>query len=342
MSLLPALNAARSDNNNPEYYFSLNGGALGPVTDSAFVATGTAGGAGGSFVADAQGASAGSFTAKGNGTAPLPTTNFNLNQSAGTPVFSMGLINVPTGVGNVGNDFAISRYDDNGGYQGAELTITRSNGTVAVANGLTVGSDANIGGNLEVVGDLSGATLNVSGAAQLNTSLEVGTSTTVGGGLLEIEGTLGLSRVYDGVYNPPQTGAGTLLFTGIADGVTPGVVQPPFTPTISGTYILSLTIQAYAPLFVWTPGTSALLYGLVYNAGANIVSGGQLYCPLITNPAGMGALTPGLGAGLVEYQNDIIVDLVAGTAYTIIALSTAPVSLGTGGNVAVSATQLFA
>lgn len=335
MSLLPALNASRSDNNNPEYYFALSGGTVGPVSDTAFVATGIAGGAGGSFLAQAQGASAGSFTANGNGTAPFPTASFNLNQSAGTPVFSTGLLNVPTGVGNAGNDFAISRYDDNGGYQGAQLTITRSNGTVAVANGLTVGSDANISGNLEVVGDLSGATLNVSGNAN------IGIPSTAGGGLLEIEGTLGGSRVYDGKYNQPQTGGGGLLFTASVDGVTGGLPQPAFTPTISGTYILSLTVVAKVPLFSWTPGTSALLYGLTYNAGANIVAGGQLYCPLITNPTGMGALTPGLGPGIVEYQNDILVDLVAGTAYTINPLSTGTVNLGTGGNVGITILQLY-
>jgi hypothetical protein len=41
--------------------------------------------------------------------------------------------------GNAGSDFVISRYSDVAGFLGSPLTITRSNGTVALAQNVTVG-----------------------------------------------------------------------------------------------------------------------------------------------------------------------------------------------------------
>jgi hypothetical protein len=115
----------------------------------------------------------------------------------------------------------------------------------------------------------------------------------------------------------------------------------PFVCAQSGLYIVSLTVQAFPTGFAWTPGTSALLYGLTYNGGSNIEAGGQLYCPLISDPTGMPAIGP-IGPNLVEYQNDILVNLTAGRTYVIAPGSTGTVNLGVGGNVGVIVQPMFA
>jgi hypothetical protein len=184
-----------------QYYFPLDSTPADPnVTADSFTAIG-----------DGTPGSVGTFTARGNGTAPLPAEMYYLSQSAGTPQFSMGLLNVPTGVGNVGNDFAISRYDDSGGYQGAQLTITRSTGEVTIPNGLAVGVPAS-----------------------------------VGGGLLEIDGTLGLGQVFDSVYNPAIPSQTAFTATGSAvlpnapgAGTTAVPLGAIFTVPRSGMYILT-------------------------------------------------------------------------------------------------------
>ena len=250
----------------------------------------------------------GRFIARGDASAGAPALAFQMRKGGAFALqqWSIGMTDAPAGA-NSGNNLAIVAYDDASVPLSTPLSINRATGAVEMGSSVTVGDGSE-----------------------------------VGGALLEVNGTLGLSRVYDGIYNQPQTGGGALLFTASVDGVTGGLPQPAFIAPVTGTYVLSLTIQAYAPSFAWTPGTSALLYGLTYNAGLNIVAGGQLYCPLITNPAGMGALIPGLGAGLVEYQNDIIVELVSGTSYSINPLSTGTINLGTGGNVGIFIVQLFA
>lgn len=183
-----------------QYYFAVDGTPADPnVTADSFVAIG-----------DGTPAGVGTFTARGNGTAPLPAEMYYLSQSAGTPQFAIGLAGVPAGA-NSGNNFAISRYDDNGGYQGDMMTINRATGEMDVTQSLAVGNAA-----------------------------------IVGGGLLEINGPLGLGRVYDTVYNPAipsQTAfvAGNSAVVPNAPG--PGTTAIPlgatFTVPRSGMYILT-------------------------------------------------------------------------------------------------------
>jgi hypothetical protein len=221
MSLLAAVNQPSGNptaTGAPQYYFALDSTPADPiVTAEGFDAIG-----------DGTPTGVGSYNANGNGTAPFPAEMYTLSTSAGTPQFSMGLLNVPTGVGSVGNDFAISRYDDNGGYQGAQLTITRSTGLVSIANSLSVASDISC---------------NTAGVAS---ALTVGTAATVGGGSLEINGTLGVGTVFDSVYNPAIPSQTAFTATGSAvlpnapgAGTTAVPLGSTFTVPRSGMYILT-------------------------------------------------------------------------------------------------------
>lgn len=314
MALCPLAIASRADitNGTGDYYFALNGGGTGPVVDSAFVATGTG-----------TPPNQGSFTTRSEDTTGAGVGAFVMTDISGVTRWAIGTDGIEAGA-NSGDNFAIFAYADDGSFLSAPLEIERASGGVSMNNGLTVNGIATFAGT-------STTSIN---------QFAAGTPTTVGGGLIYANGPVGVSRVYDPVYNPPETGNDVLLFTASVDGVTPSTTNT-YTPTVSGLHILSLTIQAFAASFAWTPGTSALLYGLTYNAGSNIVAGGQLYCPLITNPSGMTAVGP-LGPNLVEYQNDILVNLVAGTTYAISPASSGTVNLGTGGNVSVVVQPVYA
>jgi hypothetical protein len=306
MSLLPVINACRSDGqSNPEYYFALSGGSVGPVRDSSFVAIGSGNPPNG-----------GGFTAINEDTVGNGTNAYIISDISGVRRWAFGVQGVEAGA-NSGSDMILSAYNDAGVFLNKPLTFNRASGQVVVNTGLTVDGDA------VFTGDVS-----------------TGLPTTVGGGNIEVVGTLGVSRVYDAVYNPPEVGADVLLFTAPADGVTP-ITANTYTPARTGLHIVSLTIQANAAGFAWTPGSAALLYGLTYNAGANIEAGAQLYCSLITNPAGMGAIGP-IGPNVVEYQNDILVNLTAGRTYAIAAASSGAPNLGAGGNVAVVVQPVYA
>jgi hypothetical protein len=219
MSLLSAMTQPTGTlvNGAPQFYFALDSTPADPtVTAPDFVATG------------AGATPVGNFDARGNGTAPFPAEMFTLSTSAGTPQFSMGLLNVPTGVGSVGNDFAISRYDDNGGYQGAQLTINRATGLVSIANSLSVATDISC---------------NTAGVAS---ALTVGTAATVGGGSLEINGTLGVGTVFDSVYNPAVASQtdyleqDTVAFPAIIPaGISSYAIGPLVTLPKSGLYLVS-------------------------------------------------------------------------------------------------------
>lgn len=214
---------------------------------------------------------------------------------------------VETG-GNVGNDFRLFSYNDAGGFLAAPLQINRATGNVTIPAGMAVGTIMNVG-------------------------------LQAGAGTINVVGPSGAGQVYDEIYNRPAAGNDSLLYVAGASGV--GGTATPFTPTRSGTYILSLTLQAFSTAFSWTPGTDGLLYGLTYNAGANIVAGGQLYVGNLSNPTGMPAIGP-LGPNQIEYQQDVLVQLAAGTSYTIVAGATGTANLGTGGNVGIIIQELIA
>jgi hypothetical protein len=313
MALCPLAIASKGNANDGsgEYYFALNGaGGGGALVDQSFIATGPG-----------SPPNQGSFIARSQDTVGNGTDAFIMTDISGVIRWGIGTSGVEAG-GNSGDNFAVFAYADNGGFLSAPLTINRASGGVAMSNGLTVGN------TLISTGPLVADSAVVGGAA------------TVGGGVLQINGPAGLSRVYDAVYNPPDVGADVLLFTAAADGVTP-ITTNTYSPARTGLHIVSLTIQANAAGFAWIPGSAALLYGLTYNGGANIEAGAQLYCSLITNPAGMGAIGP-IGPNVVEYQNDILVNLTAGRTYAIAAASSGAPNLGAGGNVAVVVQPVYA
>lgn len=306
MSLLAQVNQPNVNG----YYFALVSTPGEPViTAQAFDAVGTGTPAnGGSFTANAQ-----DLTGAGQDA-------FVMAAAGGVARWAMGMDGVEGGA-NSGSNMAMFAYADDGSFLSAPLEIIRATGGVVMPVGLNTAQAV------------------VSGLTSTE-SLIVGAATDVGGGVAEINGTLGLSRVYDPIYNPPVTGNDALLFTASVDGVTGGS-STPFVCAQSGLYIVSLTLQAYASGFSWTPGTTALLYGLTYNGGSNIEAGAQLYCPLITNPSGMPAIGP-IGPNVVEYQNDILVNLTAGRTYVIAPASTGTPNLGVGGNVGVLVQPMFA
>jgi hypothetical protein len=217
MALCPLAIASTADRTNGtgEFYFALNGGGVGPVVDQSFVATGTG-----------TPPNQGSFTAVSQDTTGAGTTAFVMTNIAGVERFAIGLTGVEAG-GNSGDNFGIFSYADNGAFLAAPLIIERASGGVTMGNGLTVGN-----------------TLVSTGPAS------VGTAATVGGGLLEIEGTLGLGRVFDAVYNPAipsQTAFAAANSAVIPFPVSPGtnaiVLGPTFTLARSGMYILTALIS---------------------------------------------------------------------------------------------------
>jgi hypothetical protein len=221
--------------------------------------------------------------------------------------WAIGTQAVETGA-NSGNNLRIFSYADNGAFLAAPLQINRASSQVTMPAACAVG-----------------------------TTLAVGLQT--GAGTIQVIGPNGASQVYDEVYNPPNAGNDFLMFTAGTDGITGGSFNN-FIPTKSGTYILSLTVQAYAAGFTWTQGACSLLYAVTYNAGGNVVAGSQIYVPALVNPNGMPAIGP-LAANTVEYQQDILIQLTAGETYEIGCGSTGVINLGAGGNVAIVVQKLI-
>jgi hypothetical protein len=309
MSLLAAVNQPSGNptvTGAPQFYFALDSTPADPiVTAEGFDAIG-----------DGTPSGVGSFNANGNGTAPFPAEMYTLSTSAGTPQFSMGLLNVATGIGSVGNDFAISRYDDNGGYQGPQLVITRSSGLVSIAASLSVGSDISC---------------NTAGVAS---ALTVGTAATVGGGVAEIGGTLGIGTVYDSIYNRPLAGAEVLLSQFDNVGTAIGALVP-YTPTNSGLFTLTMEVRADTTGYAWTNGTD-IISGYLANVAPPfaLLSDSFTTCDSLANPAAI-FYPSGFPGGV--YVKDIVavINLTAGVAYQpTIAIGAAPTfNLGTTGGI---------
>ena len=207
---------------------------------------------------------------------------------------------------NSGNNFEVFSYNDNGTFFQNVVEITRSSGLVTIGSGSVT------------------STLSVGAAA--------------GAGTLQVVGPAGAAQVYDEIYNPPVMGGDTLMLSAGADG-TIGT-NTPFTPTRTGTYVLSLTIQGADNGWTWAAGNS-INYVMTYNAGANVVAGAQFYISGLVDPTGMPARGP-LAADSFEYQCDILVTLTAGTAYTIAYGATgAAFNLGLGGNIGIVVAPLI-
>jgi hypothetical protein len=234
--------------------------------------------------------------------------------------WSIGTIAAEPGA-NQGNDFQLCSYNDDGTLRATCIGIVRLDNSIVTQGNVTVGGDVTADNSL------------------VTTSATVGSNILVGGGNLSIDGAAGQSRVYDPEYNPPNAGVDSLMLSQGGDGTI--VSNTPFTPTKSGTYILSLTIQAQGTSWSWNTGTNSLNYALTYNSGTNVVSGAQFYVAGLVNPTGMPARGP-LNADSFEYQSDILVQLDAGETYTIAYGATGGAyNLGIGGNVGIIVAKLI-
>lgn len=119
----------------------------------------------------------GSFTAFSDDTTGAGAGVFAISSKiSGASQWAIGLDGIPAGA-NSGNNLAIFAYGDGGAFLSAPLQINRATGDVETFDALTVGN----------------------GAA-------------VGGSLLQVNGTLGLSRAYDVTYNPPITTANRVAY----------------------------------------------------------------------------------------------------------------------------------
>jgi hypothetical protein len=295
MSLLAQVNQPNKDS----YYFALDSTPANPIVSApAFEATG------------AGAAPVGSFTAKGNAV-PGGIVMFSMATPAGTAQWGIGMDNVPAG-GNSGNDLAIYSYADNGAFLGAPLAIDRGTGGVTVSERLTVGE------NLEVDG-----------------AAVVGTATTVGGGVLQLNGPAGLSRVFDPVYNRPVPGPEVLLSQYGPTGAVIGALVP-YTPATTGLYTLTMEVRMDPTGYSWTNGTSLIVGFLAGSAPPfPILSDSFLACDSLANPGAGFNIPSGFLPG--AYAKDVVavVNLTAGTAYvpTISIDSVTPFNLGTTGGV---------
>lgn len=108
----------------------------------------------------------GSFTAKAQDLTGAGSPAFIMDSSGSVARFAIGLDGIEAGA-NSGSNLTIFSYADNGSFLGGPLSINRATGNVTMPENLTVGDSA------------------------------------VGGAVLNVDGSLGPSRVYDGIYNPP-------------------------------------------------------------------------------------------------------------------------------------------
>lgn len=123
-----------------------------------------------SFTATGTGepGSDGRFIARGDAAAGAPALPFQMRTQGVSALqqWNIGMTDAPAGA-NSGNNFAIIAYDDASAPLSTPLSINRATGNVTMPENLTVGDSA------------------------------------VGGAVLNVDGSLGPSRVYDGTYNPP-------------------------------------------------------------------------------------------------------------------------------------------
>jgi hypothetical protein len=237
--------------------------------------------------------------------------------------WTIGMATAPAGA-NSGNNMVFSAYSDGGAFLSAPMTIERDNGEVQI-NNLNAGT-------LLVPGTTSTTTLNVTTGGAT-----VGATSMAGGGVINVLGTAGPSRVFDASYNPPVIGTDSLIFSQGADGTIATDVA--FTPSITGTYVLSATVNGVGSGWSWAAGNSL---NFVLLNGSNVVPGAQIYVAGLVDPTGMAA-RGNLAADTFEYQIDILVSLTAGVSYDIERGTTGPAyNLGAGGSVGIIVANLNA
>lgn len=276
MSLLAQVNQPNKD----AYYFALDSSPVDPtVTAPRFMATG-------------DNAGGGSFTAKSDDTTGAGEGVFDiLSKASGNAQWSIGLSGVPAGA-NSGNNLAVFSYADDGSFLSAPIQIVRSTGGVIAQNGLNT------------------STLLTTGAASLD-SVIVGDGTEAAGALAQINGTAGLSRVFDPIYNRPVPGPEVLCTT--LDRNANLINLVPYTPAKTGLYTLTMEIRADTNGLSWTNGTS-LIVGYLANQAPpfTLMSDSFVACDSLANPA-LFMLPSGFPTGV--YVKDIVavINLTAGT-----------------------------
>ena len=261
--------------NNDTPIFALNdsgGGGGGGNPAPQFVATGLAGAGG--FVSQGAGANVklnnGTFVSYVDTTAVPPggAEVVVLGSDAlglEAPRWTIGYNNSDVGDGFGGADLAIKCYADNGNLLATPFTITRETATVNITEGLIV-----------------------NGAV-------VGAPAVAGGGVLSIDGTLGLGRVYDELYNVPPgggvatiTGSEYIAVTGTASNpiLTATGLVPASAPFNSETdYLQGLVNVGITFGIAMTPGTYTAprtgLYIISASCIVNVASGvGTGFCSI--------------------------------------------------------------
>lgn len=297
MSYLAAVNQPNANG----YYFALDTSPVDPtVTAPSFTATGTA-------------TVNGMFNALADDLCGAGVDVFNMVSKTANPnqlQWSMGMVGTPAGA-NSGNNFALFAYADNGAFLSSPISVNRADGDVIMTGSLAVG-----------------------GPVLATESMTAGASTTVGGGLAQINGTLGASRVFDGVYNRPAPGAEVLLSQFGPTGAPVGPLVS-YTPANSGLFTLTMEVRADTNGYVWANGTD-IISGYLANVAPPfaLLSDSFTTCDSLANPAAI-FYPSGFPGGV--YVKDIVavINLTAGVAYQpTIAIGASPTfNLGATGGV---------
>jgi hypothetical protein len=298
MSLLAQVNQP----NDNGYYFQLDKGPADPIVRAP------------GFVAEGDISSNGFFTAYATDTTGAGSDVFTIASQAVLPKtqWSMGVDDIPAGA-NSGNNLAFFAYDDNGAFLNAGLKINRATGNVLMSE------DVEVGGNLTVDGSIS-----------------AGEATTVGGGIVQVNGPSGVSRVYDPIYNPvPAPGPGAEVQLSTFDNAGNTIALVPYTPAKSGIYSLTMEVRVdTAGGWTWSNGTNVMVgfLGSVAPPFAPLTDS-LLACDSLANPVNL-FIPAGYPPGVYVKDQVALVNLVAGTAYQP-SLSVNPpgINLGTTGGV---------
>ena len=299
MSLLAQTNQPNANG----YYFALDSTPVDPtVTAPAFTATG------------AGPAPVGSFSAKGDAV-PAGIDMFNMVRPNDALQWSMGMVGAPAGA-NSGNNFALFSYDDNGAFLAGPMTVNRASGDIVTSGNLAVADNVNAE--------------NVAA----NVAVTAGLGTTVGGGDIQVNGTLGVAQVYDSIYNRPNAGVEVINTTYGPTGVM--LTNPTFTPANSGLHSVTMEITADAAGFSWTNGVFCIM-GYFQNPFPpfTLISDSFLACDSLANPTGI--ILPVSGGGVINnvYKKDLValVNLTAGTSYAAQINFNGAFNLGTTGGI---------
>jgi hypothetical protein len=284
-------------NSGTSFYVRAGAPALAPVIAPSFEAIGTGSPAnGGSFTANNQ-----DLTGQGADSLVIA--------AGGVARWGLGVQGVEPvpPAGNAGSDLFLAAYNDDGTFLADYLTIDRATGSMGF-----------LGDNTTSVGQFA-----------------AGTPATVGGGLIYANGPSGVSRVFDGVYNPPAPGPEVLLSQYGPTGAPAGPLVP-YTPAKTGLYTLTMEVRMDPAGFSWTNGVS-LIVGVLANQAPpfQLISDAFLACDSMANPGAGFNIPSGFVAG--AYAKDIVavINLTAGTTYvpTISIDSVNPFNLGTTGGV---------